>query len=236
MLSYLRTIFSVAMEWGVIDRPPAKIKKLKAATPKFSFYDFEEFDRLVLTAEMHANPSRLLAVLLGGEAGLRCGEILGLEWADIDMKLGILTVARSMYLGKEGPPKGGRSRTIPLAPRLRAALSEHRHLRGPHVLWTKRGTFPANTTIRSWLNQMQKTAAFEETGTHVLRHTFCSHLAMLGKPVRVIQELAGHQSITTTERYMHLAPAAARDAVEGLRRPANWRHAGDGHSAVINLQ
>jgi len=45
-------------------------------------------------------------------------------------------------------------------------------------------------------------------GVHILRHTFCSHLAMKGAPARAIQEFAGHQDLTTTQRYMHLTPAA----------------------------
>jgi len=152
------------------------------------------------------------------------------------MKRETLTVSKGMWRNHEGPPKGGRSRTVPLAPRLRAALQEHRHLRSPHVLCTQRGTRPSTATIRHWLTEAQRSVAFDECGPHVLRHTFCSHLAMAGKPTRVIQELAGHQSITTTERYMHLAPAAARSAIEGLTRPSNWRHIGDGPSAVVQLQ
>jgi site-specific recombinase XerD len=50
-------------------------------------------------------------------------------------------------------------------------------------------------------------------GVHVLRHTFCSRLAMRGAPARAIQELAGHQDITTTQRYMHLSPAAVVSAI-----------------------
>jgi hypothetical protein len=53
---------------------------------------------------------------------------------------------------------------------------------------------------------------------HRLRHTFCSHLAMRGAPARAIQELAGHQGLTTTQRYMHLSPAAIEgDSVAGAR-------------------
>ena len=48
------------------------------------------------------------------------------------------------------------------------------------------------------------------------RHTFCSHLAMLGAPARAIQELAGHQDLITTQRYMHLSPAALGTAVQLL--------------------
>jgi site-specific recombinase XerD len=68
------------------------------------------------------------------------------------------------------------------------------------------------------------------------RVRFCTHLAMAGKPAKAIQVLAGHASITTTERYMHLGPDATREAIEGLRRPDDWRHTGDARSSVIQLQ
>jgi hypothetical protein len=57
-----------------------------------------------------------------------------------------------------------------------------------------------------------------------------------GEPARAIQALAGHASIITTERYMHLAPAAARDAIDGLNRPPSWRHAGNASSGVLERQ
>ena len=56
-------------------------------------------------------------------------------------------------------------------------------------------------------------------GVHHLRHTFCSHLAMRGAPARAIQELAGHQDLRTTQRYMHLSRAAAESAIRLLDQP-----------------
>jgi site-specific recombinase XerD len=53
-------------------------------------------------------------------------------------------------------------------------------------------------------------------GVHILRHTFCSHLAMRGAPARAIQELAGHQDLKTTHGYMHVSPAAVDDAIRLL--------------------
>jgi len=51
---------------------------------------------------------------------------------------------------------------------------------------------------------------------HILRHTFCSHLAMRGAPARAIQEVAGHADLTTTQRYMHLSPAATEEVIRLL--------------------
>jgi integrase len=65
------------------------------------------------------------------------------------------------------------------------------------------------------------------TGVHRLRHTFCSHLAMRGAPARAIQELAGHQDLTTTQRYMHLSPAALDSAIRLLDGPGVPRSFGD---------
>ncbi len=236
MLAMLSSVFNVAVEWEIIDKVPVKLKKLKEAPPDFEFYDVDEFDRLVLAAERLDSTNTLLTALLGGEAGLRCSEIRPLLWSDLELKQGRLTVSRAMWRSHEGPPKGGRSRTIPLAPRLHEALQTHRHLKAPHVLCTQRGSRPAASTVRRWLLTAQHAAGLPDRGPHVLRHTFCSHLAMAGKPAKAIQELAGHQSVTTTERYMHLAPQAARDAIEALRRPSNWRRCGDGPSSVIQIQ
>jgi integrase len=61
-----------------------------------------------------------------------------------------------------------------------------------------------------------RSAKLKNRGIHILRHTFCSHLAMKGAPARAIQELAGHVDLKTTQRYMHLSPAALEGAIKLL--------------------
>ncbi len=60
-------------------------------------------------------------------------------------------------------------------------------------------------------------------GIPILRHPFCSMLAMRGASMKSIQDLAGHQSLTTTQRYMHLSPAEKNAAIRLLNRRPNWR-------------
>jgi integrase len=63
-------------------------------------------------------------------------------------------------------------------------------------------------------------AKLSQDGVHILRHTFCSHLAMQGAPPRAIQELAGHRELGVTQRYMHLSPAALDSAIRLLDQPS----------------
>ena len=72
--------------------------------------------------KMPAPREHSLLVLLGGEAGLRCGEMMALEWADIDLDKRQLCVARSEWKGHVTMPKGGRLRYVPLTRRLAEAL------------------------------------------------------------------------------------------------------------------
>ena len=77
--------------------------------------------------------SAYLVVLLGGETGLRCGEMMALEWSNVDLGKRQLCVQRSDWKGHVTATKGGRLRYVPLTLRLAAALREHRHLRGARV-------------------------------------------------------------------------------------------------------
>ena len=70
------------------------------------------------------------------------------------------------------------------------------------------------------LRRALRRAGLRQFGWHVLRHTFCSHLAMRGAVPKAVQELAGHTTLNVTLRYMHLAPGALHDAIRLLNRAA----------------
>jgi len=81
------------------------------------------------------------------------------------------------------------------------------------------GSRYTDNEVASRLQRACRRAGVRKVTYHVPRYTFCSHLAMRGAPAWAIKELAGHASITTTRRYMHLLPAAVRDAIDLLDRP-----------------
>lgn len=213
ILNVLSRLLHVAVEWKVIERMPCTIKLLRTVTPVMAFYEFDEYERLVQAARK-VSPLVALMVLLAGDAGLRRGEILGLQQDDIDLKRGVVHVQRAIWQGVEDVPKGGRGRIVPLTTALAEALRANRHLRGDRVLYANDGSQVDENTLQEWMETATRRAGLAATRSlHILRHTFCSHLAMRGAPAKAIQELAGHQSLTTTMRYMHLSPAARESAI-----------------------
>ena len=172
------------------------------------FHDFDQYERL-LTVARKRGPDAYLMLLAGGDAGLRLGEIIALEWRDIDLVARRLTVERSDWQGHVTVPKGGRSRQLPMTQRLTAAMKAARHLRGERVLCLAGGSPITREQVIKAVRGAQRVAGIEQ-GVHILRHTFCSHLAMKGAPARAIQELAGHADLSTTHPPSRCAPRRTR--------------------------
>ena len=215
VLTVLNTILKVAVEWEILDQMPCTIRLLSVSAPEMEFHDFHQYKALVEAAGSIDNRAKL-AVLLGGDAGLRRGEILALEWTDIDFQCTRLTVRRSDWLGHVTALKNGRVRRVPLTKRLAAALNSHRHLSSPRVLCEADGKPLTQGVVQNLVRRAARLANLRNGGIHILRHTFCSHLAMKGAPARAIQELAGHANLAMTQRYIHLSPKAVEDAIRLL--------------------
>lgn len=217
VLSVLATMLKTAEAWDEIVRAP-KIEVPRWNNPEMEFYDFEEWERLIEGAR-RAGPMVAAAILLGGDAGLRRGEIVALEQGDVGK--GAAVVQRNEWEGRIGSPKGGRSRRIPLTSRLSQAIEAIRHLRGKRLLRQVDGSPVKVTTLQSWMEVACRRADLPPSrNLHKLRHSFCSHLAMRGVPVTAIKEWAGHASLTTTMRYMHLSPHSTDAMIGVLERGA----------------
>ena len=214
VLTVLNQLLKTGVEWDAIDRMPCSIRLLPLPKHSASFHDFDEYERLVVAAR--SDPNAYLIVLLGGEAGLRCGEILALEWSDVDLSKRQLRVERSTWKGHVTVPKGGRMRYVPLTVRLAGALREHRHLKGDWIVCASDGGPLTQRLVQGLVARAARRAGLRKVGVHILRHTFCSHLAMGGAGARAIQELAGHADLSTTQRYMHVSPAAVENAIRIL--------------------
>lgn len=224
VLGTLTTLLKCAVEWGVIDELPVVVRRLRVPKTTMDFFDFDEYEQLVEAAR-ELGPGPLAFVLLAGEAGLRAGEIRGLQWESVDLDRRMLTVEHGEWCGQITTPKHDKIRTVPLTVRLTAALHELERGPGPFVIYSQRHARAEQRTLtrecqRSWLSRALRKAGLRDRGVHTLRHTFCSHLSMRGAPASAIQRLAGHTSLVVTERYMHLSPGALESAIRLLDAPA----------------
>jgi integrase len=105
-LAVLNVLLEKAVEWVVIERMPCTIRLLTVPKSTATFHDFDEFERLVESAKTIDRTTELI-VLLGGEAGVRCGEMIALEWGDVDLTKRQVCIQRSDWNGQVTSPKGG---------------------------------------------------------------------------------------------------------------------------------
>lgn len=229
--SVMNSTLKAAVRWRVIPYIPHRFALLKRDKRRAKFYDFDEYSWLVDAAQK-IDPRIHLTVLLGGDAGLRRGEIIALEWSDVDLRRGQLTIERSEWKGEVTATKGMKVRVVPMTQRLQKALAAFRHLRGDRVLYADGGSTVTAKVLQKWMARAQRRANLRATGAiHILRHTFCSHLAMKGAPALSIRHLAGHEDLQTTLGYMHLARGETERAIELLETP----HAAPGVRANGNI-
>ena len=142
-----------------------------------------------------------------------------LDWRDVKWDAKRIVVERSIWRGVLNSTKGMRARTVPLTDRLHSALSKYRTAAGPVLRGRGLGGLMTHNEVRNRLRPVARAAGVTH-GVHILRHSFCSHLAMKGATSEQIQALAGHESLSTTEGYMHLAPGQAELAIALLNPPA----------------
>lgn len=166
-------------------------------------------------------------VLVLGEAGLRCdSEALYLRWEDLDLKKAFLTV----WSGRaEHRTKSGKSRKVPMTPRLHEALREHeaayrsRLYKGKRSPWVfhheldrrhaKAGT--RLNKLRGSFNGAAKRAGLpRDFRQHDLRHRRVTTWLAAGKPLALVQKAMGHASIRVTESYLHLVAEDLRALVD----------------------
>jgi integrase/recombinase XerC len=212
-LSSVRSLLRFACRQGILDHNPA----ISVRTPKQP-----------KTLPRHLRPGEietLLDAVSGSEpldrrdraalellyaTGLRVGELVSLDWDNIDLRGRVLRV-----MGK-----GGKERMVPFGGHAAKALDEWRSCwggirsgavesekshRDDPVFLNYRGHRLSARSVRRVIDRRVKEAALAAgVHPHTLRHTFATHLLEGGADLRAIQELLGHSSLSTTQRYTHL--------------------------------
>jgi integrase len=213
----------------LVDRPT--VKRPVTALPLSA----EEARSVLTTAQAHRNAARWTVALA---VGLRQSEALGLQWADVDLVNGTLTIRRGLHrVAKQGlvyeEPKADRSRRIlalpgPLVEALRAhrtAQLEEKVAAGP--LWQDNDLVFAQPNGKpierkaDWLawKRLLAEAGVRDVRLHDGRHTAATLLLSEGVHPRVVMEVLGRSQMrTTTDTYSHLMPALGKDVADRMGR------------------
>jgi len=216
-IKVLKRVLNKAVEEGCILMNPAKsLKPLKEKRRESAFYTLEEILSLLKAA-----PDSFMRAYLGLAAlgGLRASEISGLKWKDIDFEHKLICVRRQ-YQAKRGylSTKNEEERIVPMNPKLRELLLEHREELGDgpgdeDPVFTSRKGKPF-TSYRKPFGEAVKRADLKPIRFHDLRHSACSAMIVSGVPEPIVQRIMGHKTPAMTRHYTHINDSQLKLAME----------------------
>ena len=201
-LASVRTFFEFLVRKGTVKSNLAKLVPTPRGEKRLpTFLTVDEVVKL-LNAEVsgeYASRDRALLELMYS-SGLRVSELVGIDLNEIDLK--------NMTVKVTG--KGSKERIVPVGSKAAEAINKYLSDRldmkpkGDHLFVNTRGD---RLNVRSVDRIIRKYAALagipKNVSPHVLRHTFATHLLGGGADLRAIQEMLGHKSLSTTQRYTH---------------------------------
>ena len=226
-----RRAFNIAVKWGLLTRNPCDA----ITAPRHQRKDIHPLtvEQAVATLKASEATSYHALFVLAMTTGLRQGELFGLQWADIDLDRGTLSVRHSLeevagqLVMKEPKSRSGR-RQIALSALATDALWGHKRALLANGLAGGATVFPSveggwlrksNFARRVW-HPVRKAAGLPETITfHGLRHSAATLLLSEGISVKVIQEMLGHSNVALTlNTYSHVVPAMRGQAAATFDR------------------
>lgn len=207
ILSGLKSFFNYLELDGYIDiNPTALIDSPQVGLKLPVTLSIEEIDSILEVIDVSTpEGTRNYAVIETlYSCGLRVSELVNLKFSDLFFKEGFIRVRG----------KGNKQRLVPISEIAIQKIENYLHYRAKinvkkgneDVLFlSARGTAISRITIFHYVRKYSEEAGIEkEISPHVLRHSFATHLLERGANIRVIQEMMGHEKISTTEIYTHL--------------------------------
>ena len=207
LLSALSKMLSYAVDKDYLTKAP-KIPRLKEVNGRIRFLTIEEekelldYFRFISAFVIHD------ICVVGLDTGMRQGEILALQVRDVDL----LNSQVDIWENKSDHP-----RSIPLTNRAKRILEAA--VKGKRQ--TDRVFNSTRDSIRHYWDRARNHLGYgmdKQYVFHMLRHTFCSRLAQKNVNISSIQALAGHKTITMTQRYAHLSTRALQSAIGVLNQ------------------
>jgi len=208
-LRLLKAFFAQAVKSNYIkDNPVDDVERLKVTSKQPRFFRAEELKEILIDCRRADYP----VFLTLANTGMRLGELINLEWTDVDFERGTITIKVKDFW----EPKNSKPRVIPMANKLEEVLKDLKK-DSRWVFTTRNGNQLNKNHLRERLVKVCMNIGIELANIHTFRHTFASHLVMKGVDLPTIQKLMGHSNIKTTMIYAHLAPEHLKRAIEKLK-------------------
>jgi integrase/recombinase XerC len=202
-LAAIRSFFRFLLRRGIIEKNPAELIATPKKEQQLPFHlDIDQATTLMEAPDdeqKYALRDRAILELLYS-SGLRVSELTGLNIGELDLAAGMVRVTG----------KGGKERIVPVGSRALEALQKYLDqrsddtTRGALFLNTRGGRINRRSVARIVDVHVIRIAAFKQISPHTLRHTFATHMLEGGADLRAIQELLGHASLSTTQKYTHV--------------------------------
>jgi integrase/recombinase XerC len=214
--SWLRSFYKFLIRRGQVSvNPLSTIRTPKQEKRLPKCLDLEQVQKLLDAPGdadlLSARDKAMLEVLYS--SGIRVSELVELETADLDLQEGVLRVKG----------KGRKDRLTPIGSQAIKALQRYFELRGNgtgqpmtgRVFLNKHGEALSTRSVRRKLDKYLVAAGLDPgISPHTLRHSFATHLLNNGADLRSVQELLGHQSLSTTQIYTHLTTSRMKEVYD----------------------
>ena len=233
----LKAIYYQAMEDRIVQfNPAARLAKIfgrkKDRRATIGPLERKEVGRLLKTARGRF-PILYPVLLCAVRTGMREGELIGLQWGDIDFHGGFIEVRRGIVLRQETTTKTHKIRRVDMSRQLEEALQQLKEVRQLEAMANGReleqwvflspeGKRWDDRNLRRAWHRCLDAAGLRQVRFHDLRHTFASELAVKGAPPKYVQCQLGHSSIQVTmDVYSHLFEGRSREWVNKLDEPVD---------------
>ena len=198
-----------------------KLKRPKLIERPVECFSLKE-QKQIEQAVLNSKKDKLFGILLCLYSGLRIGELIALQWSDIDFAKGTLTVSKSCHDGKNGliidEPKTATSRrTIPLPKQLMPLVKMLKKRSDSDFVVSSHGKPISVRSYQRSFELLLKKLDIPHRGFHSLRHTFATRAIECGMDVKTLSEILGHKNPTVTlNRYAHSLMEHKQDMMNRL--------------------
>jgi integrase len=210
-MAALSHAFTIAVkEWEWLESSPMiKVQKPKASRGRVRFLDDEERARFLDACKASPNKILYTCVILAMSTGMRQAELMTLEWKDVNLKEGFLTLHET---------KNGERRRVALSGHGLDLLKEHGKIKriDTPLLFPSKAIPSQPIDLRKAFANATKAANIEDFKWHDLRHCAASYLAMNGSTPNVIAAVLGHKTLAMVKRYAHLSDSHVSGEVASM--------------------